>query len=282
MSTRGWFRNTALALGLAFLYIPILSMMVFSFNNSRMVTVWDSVNSPTLRWYVRLFENEQLLGAAWISLQIAAMTATGAVILGTLAGLVLTRFGPFRGRALLSAMTTAPLVMPEIIMGIAMLLLFVSLEQLIGWPTGRGMLTIVIAHITFTMAYVTVVIQSRLAGFDDALEEAALDLGARPVTVFFRITLPLIAPALVSGWLLAFTLSWDDVVISQFVAGPGSSTLPMEIFSRVRRGVSPDINALATIMVLIVATGVVASTVWMKRQERKRLLEEQMARSDAG
>ncbi len=282
MSTRGWFRHTALALGLAFLYIPILSMMVFSFNNSRMVTVWDSVNSPTLRWYVRLFENEQLLGAAWISLQIAAMTATGAVILGTLAGLVLTRFGPFRGRALLSAMTTAPLVMPEIIMGIAMLLLFVSLEQLIGWPTGRGMLTIVIAHITFTMAYVTVVIQSRLAGFDDALEEAARDLGARPVTVFFRITLPLIAPALVSGWLLAFTLSWDDVVISQFVAGPGSSTLPMEIFSRVRRGVSPDINALATIMVLIVATGVVASTVWMKRQERKRLLEEQMARSDAG
>ena len=282
MSTRGWFRNTALALGLAFLYIPILSMMVFSFNNSRMVTVWDSVNSPTLRWYVRLFENEQLLGAAWISLQIAAMTATGAVILGTLAGLVLTRFGPFRGRALLSAMTTAPLVMPEIIMGITMLLLFVSLEQLIGWPTGRGMLTIVIAHITFTMAYVTVVIQSRLAGFDDALEEAARDLGARPVTVFFRITLPLIAPALVSGWLLAFTLSWDDVVISQFVAGPGSSTLPMEIFSRVRRGVSPDINALATIMVLIVATGVVASTVWMKRQERKRLLEEQMARSDAG
>lgn len=282
MSTRGWFRNTALALGLAFLYIPILSMMVFSFNNSRMVTVWDAVNSPTLRWYVRLFENEQLLGAAWVSLQIAAMTATGAVILGTLAGLVLTRFGPFRGRALLSAMTTAPLVMPEIIMGIAMLLLFVSLEQLIGWPTGRGMLTIVIAHITFTMAYVTVVIQSRLAGFDDALEEAARDLGARPVTVFFRITLPLIAPALVSGWLLAFTLSWDDVVISQFVAGPGSSTLPMEIFSRVRRGVSPDINALATIMVLIVATGVVASTVWMKRQERKRLLEEQMARSDAG
>jgi putrescine transport system permease protein len=282
MKGRAWFRNGMLGLGLAFLYIPILSMMVFSFNNSRMVTVWDSVNSPTLRWYVRLFENEQLLGAAWISLQIAAMTATGAVILGTLAGLVLTRFGPFRGRALLSAMTTAPLVMPEIIMGIAMLLLFVSLEQLIGWPTGRGMLTIVIAHITFTMAYVTVVIQSRLAGFDDALEEAARDLGARPVTVFFRITLPLIAPALVSGWLLAFTLSWDDVVISQFVAGPGSSTLPMEIFSRVRRGVSPDINALATIMVLIVATGVVASTVWMKRQERKRLLEEQMARSDAG
>jgi len=279
MNNRGWFRNGMLGLGLAFFYIPILSMMVFSFNNSRLVTVWDAENSPTLRWYVRLLENDQLLGAAWISVQIAAMTATGAVILGTLAGLVLTRFGPFKGRAFLSAMTTAPLVMPEVITGIAMLLLFVSLEQLIGWPEGRGMLTITIAHITFAMAYVTVVVQSRLAGFDDALEEAALDLGAKPATVFFRITLPLIVPALVSGWLLAFTLSWDDVVISQFVSGPGSSTLPMEIFSRVRRGVSPDINALATIMVLIVATGVVLSTLYMKREEKRRRREEQMARS---
>jgi putrescine transport system permease protein len=280
MNDRGLFRKSILGLGLAFLYIPILSMMFFSFNNSRLVTVWDVENSPTLRWYVRLFENEQLLGAAWISIKIAALSASGAAILGTLAGLVLTRFGPFRGRALLSAMTTAPLVMPEVIMGIAMLLLFVALEQMIGWPEGRGLLTITIAHVTFTMAYVTVVVQSRLAGFDDALEEAALDLGAKPVTVFFKITLPLIMPAIVSGWMLAFTLSWDDVVISQFVSGPGSSTLPMEIFSRVRRGVSPDINALATIMVLIVATGVVASTIWMKRQERQRALEEQMARSD--
>ncbi|MEN9788146.1 MAG: hypothetical protein RLZZ473_210 [Pseudomonadota bacterium] len=280
MNDRGLFRKSILGLGLAFLYIPILSMMFFSFNNSRLVTVWDAENSPTLRWYVRLFENEQLLGAAWISIKIAALSASGAAILGTLAGLVLTRFGPFRGRALLSAMTTAPLVMPEVIMGIAMLLLFVALEQMIGWPEGRGLLTITIAHVTFTMAYVTVVVQSRLAGFDDALEEAALDLGAKPVTVFFKITLPLIMPAIVSGWMLAFTLSWDDVVISQFVSGPGSSTLPMEIFSRVRRGVSPDINALATIMVLIVATGVVASTIWMKRQERQRALEEQMARSD--
>jgi len=280
MNDRGLFRKSILGLGLAFLYIPILSMMFFSLNNSRLVTVWDAENSPTLRWYVRLFENEQLLGAAWISIKIAALSASGAAILGTLAGLVLTRFGPFRGRALLSAMTTAPLVMPEVIMGIAMLLLFVALEQMIGWPEGRGLLTITIAHVTFTMAYVTVVVQSRLAGFDDALEEAALDLGAKPVTVFFKITLPLIMPAIVSGWMLAFTLSWDDVVISQFVSGPGSSTLPMEIFSRVRRGVSPDINALATIMVLIVATGVVASTIWMKRQERQRALEEQMARSD--
>jgi len=279
MRGQSWFRNTILALGLAFLYVPILSMIVFSFNNSRLVTVWDSANSPTLRWYARLLENDQLLGAAWISVKVAAMTASGAVVLGTLAGLVLARFGPFRGRAFLSAMTTAPLVMPEVITGIAMLLLFVALEQLVGWPAGRGILTITIAHITFAMAYVTVIVQSRLAGFDDALEEAALDLGAKPATVFFRITLPLIVPALLSGWLLAFTLSWDDVVISQFVSGPGSSTLPMEIFSRVRRGVSPDINALATIMVLIVATGVVLSTLYMKREEKRRRREEQMARS---
>jgi len=276
--TRGWFRNGMLMAGLAFLYVPILSMIVFSFNNSRLVTVWDAPNSPTLRWYVRLLENDQLLGAAWISVKIAAMTASGAVVLGTLAGLVLARFGPFRGRAFVAAMTTAPLVMPEIITAIAMLLLFVALEQWIGWPAGRGMLTITLAHITFAMAYVTVIVQSRLAGFDDALEEAALDLGAKPVTVFFRITLPLIMPALISGWLLAFTLSWDDVVIAQFVSGPGSSTLPMEIFSRVRRGVSPDINALATIMVAIVAIGVVLSTLYMRREERQRAREQQMAR----
>jgi putrescine transport system permease protein len=282
MKTRGWFRNGALAFGLAFLYIPILSMIVFSFNNSRLVTVWDAANSPTLVWYRKLFANGQILDAALLSLQIAAVTATCAVILGTLAGLALVRFGPFRGRAMLATMTTAPLVMPEVITGLSLLLLFVALEQLTGWPAGRGIATITIAHITFAMAYVTVVVQSRLAGFDDSLEEAALDLGAKPAKVFFRITLPLIAPALVSGWLLAFTLSWDDVVISQFVSGPNSTTLPMVIFSKARLGVSPDINALATIMVLIVATGVVLSTIWMKRQERRRLLEEQMARSDAG
>lgn len=282
MRTRGWFRNGALAFGLAFLYIPILSMVIFSFNNSRLVTVWDAANSPTLVWYRKLFANGQILDAALLSLQIAAVTATGAVILGTLAGLALVRFGPFRGRAMLATMTTAPLVMPEVITGLSLLLLFVALEQLTGWPAGRGIATITIAHITFAMAYVTVVVQSRLAGFDDSLEEAALDLGAKPAKVFFRITLPLIAPALVSGWLLAFTLSWDDVVISQFVSGPNSTTLPMVIFSKARLGVSPDINALATIMVLIVATGVVLSTIWMKRQERRRLLEEQMARSDAG
>ena len=277
MKRRHWFSKTGLWLGLGFLYLPILSMIVFSFNNSRLVTVWDGPNSPTLKWYGELFRNEQILGAAWLSIRIAAMTATGAVILGTLAGLVLARFGPFRGRALLSGMTTAPLVMPEVITGLSLLLLFVALEQLIGWPDVRDATTITIAHITFSMAYVTIVVQSRLAGFDNSLEEAALDLGARPAKVFFRITLPLIVPAIMSGWLLAFTLSWDDVVVSQFVAGPGSTTLPMVIFSKVRLGVSPDVNALATIMVLIVATGVVASSIWMRRQERRRDREMQMA-----
>lgn len=277
MRSRGWVRGIALFVGFAFLYVPILSMVVFSFNNSRLVTVWDSANSPTLRWYRLLLENQQILGAAWLSIKIAAMTATGAVVLGTIAGLVLARFGPFRGRALLSGLTTAPLVMPEVITGLSMLLLFVALEQLTGWPSGRGVLTITIAHVTFAMAYVTVVVQSRLAGFDDSLEEAALDLGARPAKVFFRITLPLILPAIVSGWLLAFTLSWDDVVISQFVAGPGSSTLPMVIFSKVRLGVSPDVNALATIMVTIVAVGVVVSALWMRQQERRREREIRMA-----
>ena len=221
--------TSALLIGFAFLYVPILSMVVFSFNNSRLVTVWDAQNSPTLKWYKALFSNEQILGAAWLSIKIAAMTASIAVVLGTLAGLVLARFGPFKGRTLLSGMTTAPLVMPEVITGLSMLLLFISMEQLLGWPEGRGVLTITIAHVTFAMAYVTVVVQSQLAGFDDSLEEAAMDLGARPAKVFFRITLPLILPAIASGWLLAFTLSWDDLVISQFVAGPGSSTLPMVV-----------------------------------------------------
>ena len=278
----GRFRNTMLVLGLGFLYIPILSMVVFSFNNSRLVTVWDAANSPTLKWYAALLDNTQILGAARLSIEIAAATATGAVVLGTLAGLALARFGPFRGRAFLSAMTTAPLVMPEVITGLSILLLFVALEQAIGWPDGRGFLTITLAHITFCLAYVTVVVQSRLAGFDDSLEEAALDLGARPATVFWRITLPLILPAIVSGWLLAFTLSWDDVVISQFVAGPSASTLPMVVFSKVRLGVSPDINTLASLMVLIVAVCVVCSTLWMRRRERQRQREEQMARAAGG
>jgi putrescine transport system permease protein len=279
MRSQGLFSRTALVFGLVFLYVPILSMIVFSFNNSRLVTVWDSANSPTLKWYGALMSNDQILGAAWLSIKIAMIAATGAVVLGTLAGVALARFGAFRGRALLAGMTTAPLVMPEVITGLSLLLLFVALEQTIGWPKGRGPLTITLAHITFCMAYVTVVVQSRLVGFDESLEEAAMDLGARPAKVFFRITLPLIVPALVSGWLLAFTLSWDDVVISQFVAGPGSSTLPMVIFSKVRLGVSPDVNALATIMVLIVASGIVVSSLWMRYQNKRRERDMRLAAS---
>jgi putrescine transport system permease protein len=278
------FPNVALALGLLFLYVPIVSMVIYSFNYSRLVTVWDHANSPSVRWYRELFKDRELLQAAWLSIRVAAMSASAAVVLGTIAGLVLARFGPFRGRALLQGLTTAPLVMPEVITGLSMLLLFVSIEQLLGALFGvhfdRGALTIVLAHITFTMAYVTVIVQSRLASFDDSLEEAALDLGARPAKVFFRITLPLIMPAILSGWLLAFTLSWDDVVVTQFVSGPGSNTLPMVVYSRVRLGVKPSINALATIMVVIVATGVVISAWLMKRAEKRR--EREMRLAEAG
>ena len=277
MKRHGLFARVALVLGLVFLYLPILSMIIFSFNNSRLVTVWDAAHSPTLKWYVSLAGNEQILRAAWLSIRIALVASTGAVILGTLAGVSLARFGAFRGRLLLAGMTTAPIVMPEVITGLSLLLLFVTLGQLVGWPRGVGAVTIALAHITFCMAYVTVVVQSRLAGMDESLEEAAMDLGARPARVFFRITLPLILPAIASGWLLAFTLSWDDLVITQFVAGPGSSTLPMVIFSKVRFGVTPDVNALATIMVLIVATGIALSTVWMRYQQRRRERDLQLA-----
>ncbi len=268
------FRVSMLVFGFAFLYIPILSLIVYSFNRSRLVTVWAGFSTE---WYGRLFQNEQILEAAWLSLKIAAINATGSVILGTLAGLALARFGQFRGRTILSSMTTAPLVMPEVITGLSLLLLFVAMEQLFGWPAGRGVTTITIAHMTFTMAYVTVIVQSRLATMDDSLEEAAMDLGARPAKVFFLITLPIIAPALISGWLLAFTISLDDLVIASFVAGPGSSTLPMVIFSKVRLGVSPDINALATIMVLLVTIGVVIAGFLISRQEKARQRDMQMA-----
>jgi putrescine transport system permease protein len=271
---RPWFRLTALALGLAFLYIPILSLIVYSFNQSRLVTVWGGFST---KWYGELLRNQQILDAAWLSLKVAALTATLAVVLGTLAGMALARFGRFKGRALFSAMTTAPLVMPEVITGLSLLLLFVALEQLIGWPSGRGMTTIIIAHVTFAMAYVTVIVQSRLSQMDDSLEEAALDLGARPAKVFFVVTLPIVFPALLSGWLLAFTLSLDDLVIASFVAGPGASTLPMVIFSKVRMGVSPDINALATVLIAIVAVGVAFAGYWMARQQKNEARDAQMA-----
>jgi putrescine transport system permease protein len=272
--TRPWFRIGSLIVGLAFLYIPIVSLVVFSFNKSRLVTVWGGFST---KWYGELMGNDQILNAAWLSLKIGALSATLAVMLGTIAGLVLARFGPFKGRTLLSGMTTAPLVMPEVITGLSLLLLFVTMEQLVGWPAGRGMTTIVISHITLTMAYVTVIVQSRLASMDDSLEEAAQDLGARPAKVFFVITLPIILPALLSGWLLAFTLSLDDLVITSFVAGPGSSTLPMVVFSKVRLGVSPDINALATIFVTIVSIGVAVAGFLMARQQKIRERDVQMA-----
>jgi len=274
MHGRTWFRTLALVLGFAFLYVPIISLVVYSFNESRLVTVWGGFST---RWYGALIRNQQILDAAWLSLKVAAVSATIAVALGTLAGMVLARFGPFRGRTLLSGMTTAPLVMPEVITGLSLLLLFVTMEQLIGWPAGRGMTTIIIAHITLTMAYVTVIVQSRLSQMDDSLEEAAQDLGARPAKVFFLVTLPIIFPALMSGWLLAFTLSLDDLVITSFVAGPGSSTLPMVVFSKVRLGVSPDINALASILVAIVAVGVVIAGLSMARQQKIRDRDAQMA-----
>ena len=271
---RSFFVTTAMAFGFAFLYIPILSMIVYSFNESRLVTVWAGFST---KWYVELFQNEQIINAAKLSLRIAAINATGAVILGTLAGFALSRFRRFKGRTLMTGMTTAPLVMPEVITGLSLLLLFVAMEHAFGWPAGRGVTTITIAHITFSMAYVTVVIQSRLSTLDESLEEAAMDLGARPWKVFMVITLPIIFPAILAGWLLAFTLSWDDLVITSFVSGPGSSTLPLDIFSKVRLGVSPDINALATIMVTLVAIGIFAAGFYMQRQEKRRERDVQAA-----
>ena len=274
MRRRPVFVPTMMVAGFLFLYLPIVLLVVYSFNESRLVTVWAGFST---KWYGELFRNEQVLGAAWLSFKIAAMNATGATILGTLAGLALARFGRFRGRPLLTGMATAPLVMPEVITGLSLLLLFVAMEQAFGWPEGRGITTITIAHMTFSMAYVTVIVQSRLSTLDESLEEAAMDLGARPAKVFFLITLPITRPAILAGWLLAFTLSWDDLVITSFVSGPGSSTLPVVIFSKVRLGVSPDINALATILVLIVAIGVAVAGVTMHRQQKQRERDVQQA-----
>ncbi|MGQ9365118.1 ABC transporter permease subunit [Azospirillum sp. ST 5-10] len=268
------FLSWALWFGYAFLYVPIALLVIYSFNDSRLVTIWGGFST---RWYGELLRDEQLLEAAGLSLQIAATSASIAVVLGTMAGLAMARFGRFRGRTMFGGMITAPLVMPEVITGLSLLLLFVAMEQLVGWPGGRGVTTITIAHTTFTMAYVAVIVQSRLVSLDESLEEAAMDLGARPAKVFFVITLPIISPAIVSGWLLAFTLSLDDLVIASFVSGPGSTTLPMVIFSSVKFGVSPKINALATIIVLVVATGIFVASLWMARQEKQRRRDEQMA-----
>jgi len=271
---RNWVLPMAAALGFVFLYAPILSLVVFSFNDSRLVTVWGGFST---RWYGELFRDAQILGAAWISLKVAFWSACLATVIGTLGAFVLTRMPSFFGRLLLMAMLTAPLVMPEVITGLSLLLMFVATEQVFNsfWLTeglfpARGVITVIIAHTTFCAAFVAVIAQSRLRDMDESLEEAARDLGAGPVRVFFDVTLPVIAPALVSGWLLAFTLSLDDLVIASFTSGPGASTLPMVIFSKVRLGVSPDVNALATIIIAAVTLAVIAAGVLLRRQARRQ------------
>lgn len=266
MKNRFGFVPVAATLGFAFLYVPIISLIVYSFNESKLVTVWSRFST---KWYAELLNDEQILSAAWISFKIGATSATAAVVLGTIAALVLQRFGRFKGKTLLTGMVSAPLVMPEVITGLSLLLLFVAMESLFGWPAGRGLTTIIIAHTTFCMAFVAVVVQARLADMDNDQAEAAMDLGAKPARVFWDITLPTIAPALVSGWLLAFTLSLDDLVIASFVSGPGATTLPMLIFSKVRLGVSPEVNALAAIMILIVAVGVMLAA-WIMHSSKAK------------
>ncbi len=263
MKGRSWPLLSVLAFGYAFLYIPIVLLILYSFNESRLVTVWSGFS---LKWYGELVHNRQLLESAWLSVRIAALNATVAVVLGTLAANALVRHGRFRGRTLFELLLTAPLVMPDVIIGLSLLLLFVAMQQTIGWPESRGFTTITIAHITFSLAYVSVVVRSRLLRMDRSLEEAAMDLGAHPLTVYLQITLPLIAPALLAGWLLAFTLSLDDLVIASFVSGPGATTLPMVIYSSVRMGISPQINALATLIVALVAIAVLIAGQSMRRR----------------
>ena len=257
---------SCLCFGFAFLYIPILVLILYSFNQSAISSVWGGFS---LRWYTALFNNDQIIESALLSLKIAATSATFATILGTMAGIALTQMGRYRGRFIFTGLIAAPLVMPEVITGLSLLLMFVSLQELIGWPISRGAGTITIAHITFSMAYVAVIVQSRLSSMDQSLQEAAMDLGGRPMQIAFDITLPLIAPSMLSGWLLAFTLSLDDLVIASFTSGAGASTLPMVIFSKIKLGVTPDINALATLIIAIVTIGIVIAS-WMMFRQAKR------------
>jgi len=267
------FLISILCIGIAVLYIPMLVLIGYSFNASPLVSVWGGFSTS---WYTQLIHNDQILDAAWLSLRIGVFVSTGALILGTLAAIALVRFKLFRGRLLLTGMVNAPLVMPEIVTGITQLLLFISMLQLFGWPH-RGITTIVIAHIAFCTAYVTITVQSRLHSADRSLEEAAMDLGAGPVRAFIDTTLPAIAPALASSWLLSFTLSLDDLVISSFVSGPGASTLPMVIFSKVKLGVSPDVNALASLIICLVGICVLMAGYLMRRTERRRVHDAQLA-----
>lgn len=274
MNRRPTFLISILCFGFAFLYVPILSMMLFSFNNSRLATVWGGFST---KWYGKLFSNDKVIDAAILSIEIALISATVATILGTMAGIALARFRKFRGRTGLSGLVTAPLIMPEVITGISSLIFFIMLAELIGWPGQRGFTTVTLAHITFSMTFVTTIVQSRLMSADIAVEEAAMDLGSRPWQVMKDITLPIISPAILSGWLLAFTISLDDVVITNFTTGPGTTTLPILIWSKVKLGVTPDINALATITVTIVGMGVIIAGIVMNRTERRRDLDAQLA-----
>ena len=274
MTRRPTFLLSMLAFGFAFFYVPILSMIVYSFNASRLATVWGGFST---KWYVALWSNTKVIDALLLSLKIALVSATIATILGTLAGIAIVRMGKFRGRTLFSGLVTAPLIMPEVITGVSSLIFFLLLAQWIGWPAQRGFATVTLAHITFSMVFVTTIVQARLLQFDRAIEEAAMDLGSRPWQVLFDITLPVISPAILSGWLLAFTISLDDVVITSFTTGPGSTTLPLLIWSKVKLGVTPDINALATLMVLAVGLGVIVAGILMNRAEARRLADERLA-----
>lgn len=263
-----WFNATSLTLGFAFLYLPMVILVIYSFNESKLVTVWAGFST---KWYGELMQNEAFLDAAWVTIRVAVISSTIATILGTMAAYILVRGGRFMGRTVFSGMIYAPLVMPEVITGLSLLLLF------IGIGLDRGVFTIVLAHATFSMCYVSVVVSSRLVSFDQSLEEAALDLGCTPMQAFRLVTLPIIAPAVISGWLLAFTLSLDDLVIASFTSGPSSTTLPIKIFSAVRLGVSPEINALSTIMIAIVTVGVVTFSIMSKRNAVRREREARAA-----
>ena len=272
MKRFSWFNATSLTLGFAFLYLPMIILVIYSFNESRLVTVWAGFST---KWYGELLQNEEFLDAAWVTIKVAFFSSTLATVLGTMAAQVLVRGGRFRGRTLFSGMIYAPLVMPEVITGLSLLLLF------IGIGLDRGVFTVVLAHTTFSMAFVAVVVSSRLTSFDRALEEAALDLGATPFQSFVLVTLPIIAPAVISGWLLAFTLSLDDLVIASFTTGPGATTLPIKVFSAVRLGVSPEINALSTIMIALVTIGVVTASLASKRASLLKARDEMAAQRSA-
>ena len=273
---RSKFLTFTLYTGLVFLYVPMILLIIYSFNYSKLVPVWGGWST---RWYKELFQSPEVWEAVGLSLQIAFINATFATILGTLAGLAMVRFGRFKGRTLFGGILVAPLVMPEVITGLSLLVFFISLKEFIGWPAERGFTTITIAHITFSLAYVAVIIQARLTGIGETLEEAASDLGARPFKVLKAITLPRLAPGMLSGWLLAFTLSLDDLVIASFVTGPGANTLPILIFSRIRLGLRPDINALATLIIIFVAALVALAAYLIFRQQKRELMDQRMAQS---